>query len=78
MCGCFSHALLGTCPTTQACVLTGIQTGNLLVRRLALNPLSCTSQGHYSVLVFSLAYEYNNTDLEGFEYSFSQIHKRAL
>ena len=40
------HApLQGTWPTTQVCALTGNQTGDLLVRRLALNPLSHTSQG---------------------------------
>ena len=33
-------------PTTQACALTGNQTGNPLVCRLVLNPLSHTSQGH--------------------------------
>ena len=36
---------LGTWPATQACALTGNQTGNPLVRRLVLKPLSCTSQG---------------------------------
>ena len=35
----------GTWPTTQACVLTGNQTSDPLVHRLALNPLSHTSQG---------------------------------
>ena len=40
---------LGTWPATQACALTGNQTGDLLVRRPALNPLSHTSQG--SVLI---------------------------
>ena len=37
--------LLGTWPTTQACALTGNQTGNLLVGRPVLNPLSHSSQG---------------------------------
>ena len=37
--------LLGTWPATQACALTGNQTGNPLVCSLALYPLSCTSQG---------------------------------
>ena len=32
---------------TQACALTGNQTGDPLVHRLALNPLSHTSQGHF-------------------------------
>ena len=35
---------LGTWPATQACALTGNQTGDPLVRRLALNQLSHTSQ----------------------------------
>ena len=37
----------GTCPATQPCALTGNQTGELLVRRPALNPLSNTSQGGF-------------------------------
>ena len=37
--------LLGTWPATQACALTGNQTGNSLVLRLVLNLLSYTSQG---------------------------------
>ena len=37
--------LLGTWPATQVCALTGNQTGNPLVCRSALNPLSHTSQG---------------------------------
>ena len=37
--------LLGTWPETQARAPTGNQTGNLLVHRLVLNPLSNTSQG---------------------------------
>ena len=41
------HPLLGTWPTTQACALTGNQTGEPLVCRLALNPLSHTSQGEF-------------------------------
>ena len=45
MCGCLLHAL-GAWPTTQACALTGNQTGDPLVHTLALNPLSHTSQGH--------------------------------
>ena len=36
--------LLGTCPATQVCALTGNRTGNPLVLRPALNPLSHTSQ----------------------------------
>ena len=41
-----SHAPpMGTWPTAQAGAPTGNQTGNPLVHRLALNPLSHTSQG---------------------------------
>ena len=36
---------LGTWPATQACALTGNRTRDPLVHRLALNPLSHTSQG---------------------------------
>ena len=39
------HPQLGPWPATQACALTGNGTGNPLVRRRALNPLSHTSQG---------------------------------
>ena len=44
------HPLLGTWPRTQACALTGNRTGNPLVPRLALNPLSHTSQGNINSL----------------------------
>ena len=37
--------LLGTWPATQACGLTGNQTGDPLVLRPALSPLSHTSLG---------------------------------
>ena len=37
--------LPGTWPATQACALTGNRTSNPLVHRLALSPLSHTSQG---------------------------------
>ena len=40
-----AHPLLGTWPITQACTLTGNQTGDPLVHRPTLNPLSHTSQG---------------------------------
>ena len=40
-----ARPLLGTWPATQACALTGNRTSNPLVLRLALNPLSYTSQG---------------------------------
>ena len=39
---------LGTWPATQACALTGNQTGDPLVHRPALNPLSHMSQGDIS------------------------------
>ena len=38
---------LGSWPATQACALTGNQTGSLLVYSLVLNPLSHTSQGYF-------------------------------
>ena len=37
--------LLGTWPTTQACTLTWNRTSILLIHRMAVNPLSHTSQG---------------------------------
>ena len=40
-----ARPLLGIWPATQACALTGNRTGSLSVHRLALNPLSHTSQG---------------------------------
>ena len=57
MCGCLSCApLLGTWPTTQAGALTGNRTGDPLVCRLAINPLSHTSQGLYELYLESLSY----------------------
>ena len=54
MCGWFSCTpLLGTWSPTHACALTGNQTGNPLVHRPALNPLSYTSQGHPGLLLKS-------------------------
>ena len=44
---CVCLPLMGTWSATQACVLTGNQTGDTLLRILALNPLSHTSQGWY-------------------------------
>ena len=41
-----AQPLLGTWPATQACALTGNQTGDPLVRRLVLNPLSHTHQDY--------------------------------
>ena len=42
--------LLGTWPATQACALAGNQTGDPLVLRLVLNPLSHTSQGQHFLM----------------------------
>ena len=39
------HPMLGVWPTAEACALTGYRTDDPLVHRLALNPLSHTSQG---------------------------------
>ena len=39
--------LLGTCTATQACAPTGNQTGDPLVYRPALNPLSYARQGKF-------------------------------
>ena len=43
---------LGTLPTTQAHALTGNRTGNPLIHRPALNPLSHASQGeiHFFII----------------------------
>ena len=47
--------LLGTWPATQASTLTGNRTGDRLVHRLVLNPLSHTSQGFpYSLITVVL------------------------
>ena len=43
------HPLLGLWPATQACALTGNQTGNPLIYRLPVNPLSHTSQGYFPI-----------------------------
>ena len=40
------HPLLGTWPSTQACALTGNQTGDPSVHRPTLNPQSYSSQGY--------------------------------
>ena len=47
-----THPLLGTWPATQARAPTGNQTGDPLVRRLGLIPLSHTSQGCYVLFCF--------------------------
>ena len=44
LCGCLQQATQ-TCPTTQACALTGNQTSDSLLHRPALNSLSHTSRG---------------------------------
>ena len=44
-------SLLGTWPATQACALTGNRTGNPLVCRPALNPLSHASQGSFLAFI---------------------------
>ena len=57
MYGCLLHKpLWGTWPAIQGCVLTGNRTGDPLVYRLALSPLSCTSQAMRSL---SLSLEYH-------------------
>ena len=45
------HPHLGTQHATQACALTGNQTGYLAVHRPALNPLSHTNQGKNACLL---------------------------
>ena len=42
-----AHPLLGTWPTIQSCALAGNRTGDPLVHRPVLNPLSYTSQGPF-------------------------------
>ena len=54
------HPQLGTWLVTQACALTGSRTSNLSVCRLALNPLSHTSQGIVVLICISLM----NNDVE--------------
>ena len=48
------HLLLGTWPATQACVLTGNRTGDPLVHRPMLNPLSYTSQGTIAEILINI------------------------
>ena len=55
MCGCLSHdPLLGTWPTAQACALTGNQTSDPFIHRLALNRLSHITQGDFLNLFLML------------------------
>ena len=65
MCGCLLWVCpqLRTWPATQACALIGNPTGHPLVHRLALNPLSHTSQGIPSVL-FKETNKQNNISVE--------------
>ena len=52
--------LLGTWPTTQTWALTGNQTGNYLVHRLAFNPLTHSSQGFLIFnFIFLLLFSYS-------------------
>ena len=46
--------LLGIWSTTQACALIGNQTGDPLVHRPMLNPLSYTSQGQIPIFVMHI------------------------
>ena len=48
-----THPLLETWPATQACALTGNQTGDPSVPRLALNLLSHISQGKFNCFLKS-------------------------
>ena len=66
MCGCLSHAPIGdlTWPATQACALTGNGTSNPLVHRLALNPLSHTSQGYYYFISLFFRERERNIDVQ--------------
>ena len=48
--------LLGTWPITQVCALTGNRTSSSLVQRLALSPLSHTSQDLVCKLSFGRLY----------------------
>ena len=45
--------LTATWPKTQACALTGNQTGNPLAHRPELNPLSHNSQGYYLLVLYT-------------------------
>ena len=54
---------LGTWPTTQACALTGNQTGDLLVFRMMHDPLSHTSQGISKCFSSQIGEDYNWTEV---------------
>ena len=47
-----TRPLLGTWPAIQACALTRNRTGDPLVRKLTLNPLSHTSRGRFPLVFF--------------------------
>ena len=56
----FTRPLLGTWPTTQARALTGNQTRDPLVYRLALNALSHSGQNSHFILSHSLKCEHKD------------------
>ena len=47
--------LLGTWPTAQACALTEHRTGDPLILRRVLNPLTHSSQGEYLTVLFLIS-----------------------
>ena len=55
---------LGTWPTTQACALSGVVPVTFNVLRLALNPLSHTSQGSHAV------FKENGLNISSFSFEF--------
>ena len=57
----FVRLPLGTWPETQACALTGNWTSDPLIRRLALNPLSHTRQGHWLILICALTKDWTHS-----------------
>ena len=58
------HPLLGTWPETQACALTGNRTGNSLVHRLTLSPLSHTSQGRFPIFYSPVSVVFQSAELQ--------------
>ena len=57
-----THPPLGTWPATQAHALTGNRTGDPLVRRSVLNPLSHTSQGRGSNCLMGTGFPCGNDE----------------
>ena len=55
MCGCLTHPLLGTWPAIQASSLTWNEVSDLVIRRLAVKPLSHTTLGSVPFLVTNLS-----------------------